>query len=94
MFLFTKKIYPMTAMKLKYRVQKIQIEGESSVFVAQYRILGIWMNIGLTRGHFMKECDTKCHSLMEAKERVKNHRNLMSRSGKWATRQITNIYEV
>jgi hypothetical protein len=79
-------------MTLKYRVQKIEIPGETTVFVAQYRILGIWMNIGLTRGHFLKECDTQCYCLLEVKDRIKRHKNLMSRSGKWAERKITNIY--
>jgi len=78
-------------MTLKYRVQKIEIPGEATVFVAQYRILGIWMNIGLTRGHLMKECDTQTGTILEARERVKKHRELMNRSGKWADRKITNI---
>jgi hypothetical protein len=81
-------------MTLKYRVQKVEVDGEHPVFVAQYRILGIWMNIGLTRGHFMKECDTQCYSLLEAKDRAKKHKELMNRSGKWATRKITNFYDV
>jgi len=78
-------------MTLKYRVQKIEIPEETTVFVSQYRILGIWMNIGLTRGHLMKECDTQCYSFLEATDRVKKHKKLMSRSGKWADRKITNI---
>jgi hypothetical protein len=78
-------------MTLKYRVQKIEIPGESTVFVAQYRILGIWMNIGMTRGHFHKECDTQCGTILEAYERVKKHKELLGRSGKWAEKKITNI---
>jgi len=81
-------------MTLKYRIQKIEIPGETTVFVAQYRILGIWMNIGLTRGHFHKECDTQCGSVLEARGRVKKHKCLISRSGRWAQKKITNIYEV
>lgn len=81
-------------MTLKYRVQKIEFPEEATVFVAQYRVLCIWMNIGLTRGHFHKEYDTQCGTILEAKGRVKKHRELMSRSGKWGEKKITNFYDV
>jgi len=81
-------------MTLKYRIQKIEIQDENTVFVSQYRILGIWMNIGLTRGHFHKECDTQCGTVLEARGRIQKHKDLLKRSGKWADKKITNIYEV
>jgi len=81
-------------MTLKYRIQKIKFPNENPIFIAQYRILGIWMNIGITRGHFFKETVTYCQCLPEAKDRIKKHRSIMSRSGKWPERETINIYDV
>jgi len=76
-------------MKLKYRIQKIQFPDEQPIYVAQYRALGIWMSIGPLRGHFYQEGCTHCENILEAKERVQKHKQLMSRSGKWANKKIT-----
>ena len=79
-------------MKLKYQIQKIEFPDEPIIFVAQYRILGIWMNIG-SRGHgyFHKVGDTHCSTILGAKERIQKHQDLMKRSGKWWEKKITTI---
>jgi hypothetical protein len=75
--------------KLKYRIQKIQFPSEQPIYVSQYRFLGVWLNIGISRGHFFKESCTYCGSIIEAKERVKKHKALMSSSGEWANKKVT-----
>ena len=52
----------------RYRVQKIQFLDEAPVFVAQYKIFGIfWFNIGPNRLHWAMDHSTQSGNLISAK---------------------------
>jgi hypothetical protein len=70
----------------KYRVQKIQFLQEAPVFIAQYRIFGIWFNLGPTRLHFFKDHSTRSGNLLSAKTIIRKHialRKLRRKCDSW-----------
>ena len=74
----------------KYRVQKVQFLQEAPIFVAQYRILGIWFNIGPTRLHWFKDQNTRMGNLLSAKDNIRRHialRKLRKKCDSW---KVTN----
>jgi hypothetical protein len=79
-------------MKLKYRIQKIKFPDEQPIYIAQYRILGIWINMGPDHGHFQKDGCTHCPTILQAKDMIKKHKELMSRSGKWCQKEVTIVH--
>ena len=74
----------------RYRVQKIQFLQEAPVFIAQYRILWIWFNIGPTRLHWNPDHSTHSGTLLGAKSITQRHialKKLRKKSGSW---KVTN----
>ena len=82
-------------MKLKYRVKEIQIPHCESVFIAQYRALGIWMTMDNNFvGHFFKnKGKCVCESLEEAKCRVDRYKASMKRARWWPYKGESIVYE-
>ena len=60
----------------KYRVQKIQFLNDDPIFIAQYRVWGIWFNIGPARLHLFKDHNTHCGNLLSAKTTIRKHHAL------------------
>ena len=78
--------------KLNYRILKIEFLEAKNIFIAQYQIFGIWMNIGLRKGHFFKCTETWCDTKDEAIGRVKKYMVNMERSSEWVFKRITKIH--
>lgn len=70
-------------MKLKYRIKEIQFLTVASIWIAQYRILGIWMGIGYGRGYFLSDTRTFCETLDEAQGRIRRHQRNAKRAKEW-----------
>jgi len=69
-------------MKLKYRIKSLSYRNKKlNAFLAQYRMLRIWMTIGLTRGYLIPGYGCYCKSIEEAKTRVDEHKRCMQRAG-------------
>ncbi len=62
-------------------------------YIAQYKILGIWMNIGLTRGHWFRDYCTQLDSFDEAKKRLEKHKIMMDQARQWPDKNIVNYEE-
>ena len=74
----------------RYRVQKIQFLDEAPIFIAQYRILGIWFNIGLNRLHLVMDHSTQTGNLLSAKSTIRRHIALKKLRKKCDSWKITN----
>ena len=71
-------------MELKYRVIQHDFPFEPPIWIAQYKILWMWFNIGITqRGYFFKQTQTQCESPTEAAKRIGLHKRNMKRSSWW-----------
>jgi len=69
-----------------YRIKKVEIpeKEELTFYVAQYRMLRIWLNIRSNNtGSFWKGQETRCVARIEAKERIKRHKNNMIIAKNW-----------
>lgn len=81
-------------MKLKYRIKMISFPFDvPSCWVSQYRIFGIWLSIGNTRGHFGFPSITYCESFEEAKDRIRKHKLILRRASKWYAKRIRLVEE-
>jgi hypothetical protein len=78
--------------KLNYRILKIEFLEAKNIFIAQYQIFGIWMNIGLTKNYFTKCTPTWCDTKDEAIGRIKKYMINMERSSDWGFKRITKIH--
>lgn len=68
-------------MKLKYRIKEYKFEYAKTFYTAQYKIMGIWMNINLMQtGRLFNPSSTKCESLDEAENRINTHKENMTRA--------------
>ena len=74
----------------RYRVQKIQFLDEAPIFIAQYRILCIWFNIGLNRLHWVMDHSTQCGNLLSAQDVIQRHRKLKKLKKKSENWKVTN----
>jgi len=80
--------------ELKYRIVKYTFPSPNdNLYLAQYKILGVWMYIGTNRGHlsyFSKK--THCDSYSEAYDRIKKHKKTMHRASTWQYKFKENVY--
>ena len=70
-------------MKLKYRLLQYDFPYTKSCYVSQYKMFGIWMNIGISKNYFFDDLSTRCESYKEAWDRIINHKTNMKRSYWW-----------
>lgn len=81
-------------MKLKYRIKKYKFLNAKTCFIAQYKILGIWMNINVNlTGQFMISGTVNCENSEEAFERIEKHKQNMKRAEEIFTRYSTIIWK-
>ena len=74
-------------MKLKYRIKEYQHPFAKKYFTAQYKILGLWMNINIMGiGRLLKPSSVICETFEEAKKRVDIHIRNMKRTEDWMDR--------
>jgi hypothetical protein len=67
---------------IKYRIKEWQPPFEKNFFTAQYKILGLWLNINKMQiGRFTKPSSTICETFEEAQNRVETHKLNMKRAG-------------
>ena len=65
----------------KYRIKKITFPTAKTVYIAQYKILGIWMNMSDHRGYFLKDRRTYCETMKEAQNRIGSMISDLKRAG-------------
>jgi len=71
-------------MKLKYRIKEWQHPFARRFFTAQYKLLGLWLNINnMGMGRFSKPSSVICETFEEAKKRVDIHTINMRRAEEW-----------
>ena len=71
-------------MKLKYRIKNICFPCADEVWIAQYKILGMWININDRHtGNFFTPISCYCETFIEAKKRVFIHKMNMERASEW-----------
>jgi len=71
-------------MKLKYRIKEYTLPFAKGFYIAQYKILGIWMSINRNQvGRFLKHTSTYCETLQEARDRILLHKKNMERASDW-----------
>jgi len=81
-------------MKLKYRIKEWKHPFAKDFYTAQYRILGIWMNINsMGVGRLFQPSSTMCETFQEAKQRVKQHQLNMERAGDIVRRFGVTVWE-
>lgn len=79
-------------MKLKYRIKKINTTKIDSIFVAQYRIFGAWLNINdRLIGKFTLSAFGYCDFFCEAFNRINQHKKKMKRAYRWFDVKSTTI---
>ena len=74
----------------RYRVQKIQFLDEAPIFIAQYRILGIWFNIGPNRLHWAMDHSTQSGNLLSAQDVIRRHLKMKKLKKKCENWKVTN----
>lgn len=79
-------------MNIKYRILLITFFDAEPIYVSQYKILGIWMNIGKYKNHFFRSSDTYCETLFEAQKRIELMQRNMKRAESWWVKSI-HVYE-
>jgi hypothetical protein len=80
--------------KLKYRIIKLEFLYAKECYIAQYKILGIWMSIGNYKNYFTTwNHNTHCNTKEEALFRIINFKVEMKRSSEWMCRTETHIYD-
>ena len=81
-------------MKLKYRIKEWQHPFAKTYYTAQYKIIGLWLNINSMQiGRFTKPSSVICETIDEAKNRIDVHRNNMERAGDWMGRSSFVVWE-
>lgn len=76
-------------MELKYRIKTYTFPFCRSIYFAQYKIFGMWMYINskLT-GNLFRKKDCTCYSSIEAKKRIKRHKQNMERAKDWSIKGV------
>lgn len=68
-------------MKLQYRIKEWQFPFAESYFTAQYKVLGLWLNIGMTgKGYFTHVNSVICEDYEEAQRRINTYKRNMERA--------------
>ncbi len=76
-------------MKLKYRIRKHIFPTADDFYSAEYRVLGIWMNINnRNTGRFFVNNDCECETMQEAVKRRERYKLGMKRANEWYFRTI------
>jgi len=82
-------------MKLKYRIKKNDFPSAESVFIAQYKIIGLWLNINDREiGEFFTSSRSYCETFYGAKCRIKSHVENMKRAKDWFNKKTTIFWEI
>lgn len=86
-------------MKLKYRIKEHTFLTDDAVeynellfFTAQYKILGLWLNIndrGI--GRFTTPLTCYCEEYKQARDRINLHKLNMKRAGMWWTNKFSKV---
>jgi hypothetical protein len=81
-------------MKLKYRIKKINFPSAESVFIAQYKIIGMWLNINDREiGEFFTSPRSYCETFYGAKCRINLHIENMRRAKNWQDKKISVVWK-
>ena len=82
-------------MKLTYRILKIDYPTltDTSYFIAQYKILGIWMNIGITTNTLFKHRNARCETIDEAYRRINLMVKNLNRTSNWPVKITTEVFK-
>ncbi len=81
-------------MELKYRIKKFIFETMPDIYIAQYRILGIWLNIKYNlSGTLFTNKYTFNDTVYKANDLIKKHKQVMKTSGEWWTKKTYYIHE-
>jgi hypothetical protein len=71
-------------MKLKHRIKRYDFPFAKSVWIAQYKILGIWFSIdNRDIGHIFRSTTCYCESFKKAKKRIKKFERDLERAKEW-----------
>ncbi len=71
-------------MKLKYRIKKIGFAFAEPIFIAQYKIIGLWLNINDRQvGRFLTPPTCYCETIEDAQKRIDIHKENLERAGSW-----------
>ena len=75
-------------MNLKYRIKKYTFIWAPSFYTAQYKILGMWLNINIMGiGRFSLPSSVICENIEEAQNRIRLHKLNMDRAKEWVNRE-------
>ena len=81
-------------MKLKYRIKKITFSNNDKLFIAQYKILGLWLNIKKNLiGNFIINSYCYCENLDDAHELIRKHKLNNKRAQMWGDKQINVVWK-
>ena len=76
-------------MNLKYRIIKVKFPTAKEFYVAQYKIMGIWMSMGIDRGHLFMWNSTIYHETWnEAVKKCASYKRDMERAEEWAYKNV------
>jgi hypothetical protein len=76
-------------MKVRYRILKFTFKSAKSIYIAQYRFLGFWMNIdSINVGRFRKSSNTYCEAHDIAHHRIRVNKENIKRAKSWHTKRI------
>jgi len=82
-------------MKLKYRIKKYSFPNTNEIWIAQYKILGIWMNIDYKNvGHLLTPPLCYCESYEESYGRIYKHKENMKRAKEWWEKTLIEIFYI
>jgi hypothetical protein len=71
-------------MKIKYRIKSIVFPTAKTIYIPQYRVLGLWLSINSQQiGSFLKSSSVFCETFDEAKNRIIIHKENMKRAKEW-----------
>lgn len=78
----------MKSIKIKYRIEEISFMSAKKIYVAQYKIFGIWLSINNNYSGAWLYSNCYCETLDEAYNRILIHKRNMLRASDWPTRVI------
>ena len=80
---------------MKYRIKKYSFKFAETVFVAQYRVLWIWMYIKADYvGSFTAVQQSYCESFKDAQDRIQTHRRNSIIGKNWMDKKVETITEI
>ena len=73
---------------MKYRIKKIEFAFAETIFVAQYKIFGLWLNINDRQiGMFLTTDICYCETIEDAQKRIDLHKKNLNRARSWCSRK-------